>query len=64
MEKLVVSGREIGDTQATALSEALDKVKKLNFHHSHITSKGIQAIANQLKKLPDKVRRKTSSGMA
>ena len=52
-----MSSKRINNAEATALSEALDKIKKLNLRNCNITDEGIKAIADQLKKLPRKVRK-------
>jgi len=60
MEKLNLAGNKFGDSGAIALSEALDKVAKINLCDCKITSEGIERIADELKKCPDKVKRKMS----
>jgi len=59
-----LGSNKIGDAGADALSEALDKVKKLNLYDSNITGEGVKAIGNQLKTIPYKIRKETYCGVA
>jgi len=62
MEMLSLAKNKFADAGATALSDALHKVERLDLRDCNITSEGIRALADQLKNIPDKVRRETYSG--